>query len=281
MRERHGPPGSTGCCDRGECQLPPGPLRLIDLSQRLSNATREFEPNPHSIEYTDHEAAAALTGAYGIEPELWPGGRAWAVERATISTHAGTHIDAPYHYTATTDGRPARRIDEVPLRWCLGPAVVLDFTHKRAGEGIEAPEIEVALGRAQHDLQPLDIVLIRTDTSREFDHPGYERKQPGLRLSATEWLVDRGVRLIGIDAWGLDRPLHVMAQEARAGDREQLWESHFLGRRKEYCQIEKLVGLARLPSTDFFVSALPVRLADAGAAWSRVIALVPESHGNG
>jgi cyclase len=68
-----------------------------------------------------------------------------------------------------------------------------------------------------------------------------------------------------------------MVREAEAGDREQLWESHFLGRRKEYCQIEKLTNLDQLPPTGFLVSALPVKLADAGAAWSRVIALVPES----
>lgn len=256
--------------------LPPGPMRLVDLSQRLSNATRAFEPNPHSIEYLDHAAAGKLTGAYGVEPELWEGGEAWAVEVVTLSTHSGTHIDAPYHYAATTAGRPARSIDDVPLHWCLGQGVVLNFAHKRAGEGIEATELEPALAAAGHDLRPLDIVLIRTDASRRFESAGYEREQPGLRLSATEWLVDHGVRLIGIDAWGLDRPLDVMAAEARDGDRGQLWESHLLGRRKEYCQIEKLVNLDRLPRTGFFVSALPVKLADAGAAWSRVVAFVPD-----
>ncbi|MDT7570210.1 MAG: hypothetical protein QOE05_384, partial [Actinomycetota bacterium] len=244
--------------------LPGGPTRLVDLSQRLSNDTSPFEPNPHSIEYIDHQSAAQLTGAYGIDPELWIDGEAWAVERATISTHSGTHVDAPYHYAATSAGEPARTIDDVPLRWCFGPGVVLDMTHKGAGEGIVADDVQRELERIGHELQPLDIVLVRTGVSRLFETPGYEREQPGLRLCATEWLVDQGVRLIGIDAWGLDRPLEVMVREAEAGDREQLWESHFLGRRKEYCQIEKLTNLDQLPSTGFLVSALPVKLADAG-----------------
>ena len=259
-----------------EVTLPAGPVEIVDLSQRLGNHTREFEPNPHRIDYIGHRQAARMTGAYGIDEELWIGGEAWAVETATISTHSGTHVDAPYHYAATTAGEPARKIDEVPLRWCFGPAVRLDFTHKEAGEGIEADEVERALAVAGHDLQPLDIVLIHTGCSRWFETPGYEDRQPGMRVGATEWLVDRGVRLIGIDAWGLDRPLKVMVEEARAGDREQLWESHFLGRRKEYCQIEKLVGLERIPQTGFWVSALPVRLAAAGAAWSRVVAMLPK-----
>jgi kynurenine formamidase len=257
--------------------LPAGPVQLVDLSQRLTNDTSAFELNPHSIEYVDHRTAARLTGAYGIDPELWIGGEAWAVERATISTHSGTHVDAPYHYAATSAGRPARTIDEVPLHWCFGPGVVLDMTHKRAGASILADDVQRELERIGHELRPLDIVLVRTDVSRHFERPGYEREQPGLRLSATEWLVDHGVRLIGIDAWGLDRPLEVMVAEADAGDREQLWESHFLGRRKEYCQIEKLTNLDQLPPDGFLVSALPVKLADAGAAWSRVVALVPEA----
>jgi kynurenine formamidase len=275
-REDRFMPGSRADAEGDRISFGGASMRMVDLSQRLSNETSSFEPNPHSIEYIDHRAAAPLTGAYGIDPELWLGGEAWAVERATLSTHAGTHVDAPYHYARESGGQRARQIDEVPLRWCFGPGVVLDFSDLGPGDGIEADAIEAALAEAGHELAPLDIVLIRTDTWRHYDTPGYEQKQPGLRLSATEWLVDRGVRLIGIDAWGLDRPFSVMVEEARAGDRDQLWESHFLGRRKEYCQIEKLVDLGRLPPTGFLVSALPIRLAEAGAAWSRVIALVPE-----
>jgi kynurenine formamidase len=260
-------------------ELPPGPVRLVDLSTPLSNETSAFEPNPHEIEYIDHETAARATGAYGIDPSLWIGRRAWAVERATLSTHSGTHVDAPWHYTATTAGKPAKTIDQLPLRWCFGPGVVLDMTHKGRGEGIDDADVRQALERIGYDLQPLDIVLVRTDTSRHFHEPGYEQMHAGLRRSATEWLVDRGVRLIGIDAWGLDRPFDVMVPEAEAGDREQLWESHFLGRDKEYCQIEKLANLDQLPPHGFLVSALPVLLSGAGAAWSRVVALVPEDGG--
>jgi kynurenine formamidase len=254
---------------------------VVDLSHRLSNATSAFEPNPHAIEYVDHSRGAASSEAIGIDPSLWTDGMAWAVELAHLSTHAGTHVDAPYHYTPVSGGQPAKTIDQVPLRWCIGDGVVLDMTSKGAGEGITDKDCVQALSEIGYTLKPYDIILIHTGASKHFREPGYEQRHPGLRRSATAWLVEHGVRLIGIDAWGLDRPFDVMVAEARAGDTAQLWESHFYGRDAEYCQIEKLENLAALPAPfGFTVIALPVLIEGASAAWSRVVALCEESAGS-
>lgn len=256
-------------------------LRVIDLSDRLDNATSSFEVNGHHIDYLDHrrtlEAGEALLG---IEPEWWPGGLGWAAENVTLSTHSGTHVDAPYHYGPESGGAPARTIDEVPLRWCFGDGVLLDMTHKAEGEGITASDVEHELDRIGYRVQPYDIALVRTDASKRFRTPGYDRVHPGLRRDATELLIDLGVRLVGIDAWGLDRPFPVMVEEARRGNPEQLWESHLLGRHKEYSQIEKLCNLDQIPLPfGFAVAAFPVNLARASGAWARVVALVDESDG--
>jgi kynurenine formamidase len=273
---------AVGASDDAVIELAGRRLRAIDLSHRLSNATSAFEPNPHRIEYVEHGAGARASDAIGIDPSLWPEGRAWAVELVHLSTHAGTHVDAPWHYAPTSGGAPARTIDEVPLRWCIGNGVLLDMTHKRAGDGITDADCREALDRLGYALRPYDIVLVRTDASRHFREPGYELRHPGLRRSATAFLVEHGVKLIGIDAWGLDRPFDVMAGEARAGDTAQLWESHFYGSEREYCQIEKLENLAALPTAlGFTVVALPVLLEGASAAWSRVVALFDEPAGSG
>ena len=250
-------------------------LTVVDLSTRLSNNTSDFEVNPHHIEYLDHVAGVREAHrAAGIDPEIWPDGRAWAVENVTLSTHAGTHVDAPYHYGPTGPHGPARTIDDVPLSWCIGPGVVLDMTAKEVGAGITREDCRDALEQVGWGLQPGDIVLIRTDVSKRFHEPGYHLRQPGLRRSATEWLVESGVKMIGIDAWGLDRPLDLMVREAEQGDPSQLWESHFFGTEKEYLQIEKLANLDRLPRpTGFTVFALPVLLAHTGGAWTRAIAV--------
>ena len=251
-------------------------ITLIDLSDRLENETSHFEPMPHRIEYVDHRQSVPRTKElFGLEPEHWPDGMAWSAETVTLSTHSGTHVDAPYHYGPVSGGGAARTIEDVPLRWCFGDGVVLAMTHKAPGSGITDADVEAELERIGYQLKPYDIVLVRTDASRAFKEPGYEMRQPGLRRSATEWLVHRGVRLIGIDAWTLDRPFDVMAAEARAGDRDQLWETHFLGKEKEYCQIERLCRLDEIPTPfGFRVAAFPVSIARASAGWSRVVAIV-------
>ena len=73
-----------------------------------------------------------------------PDGEGWAIERVRITTHNGTHLDAPYHFSATMDAstpvgrRRAITIDEVPLEWCLQPAVKLDFRHFPEGYVVTA-----------------------------------------------------------------------------------------------------------------------------------------------
>jgi kynurenine formamidase len=248
---------------------------VYDLSQTVSNDTSAIEPNGHHIEYVDADQTAALTGKlFGMGPEYWPDGKGYRIETVTLSTHTGTHVDAPYHYGPARDGRAGRTIDQVPLRWCFGNGVRLDLRHKRRGEGITRDDVQAELRRVGHRLEPYDIVLVWTGTSAHFRTKGYDGMHPGLRRDATEYLVDRGVRLIGIDAWSIDRPFDVMIAEARAGDKAQLWESHILGRDKEYAQIEKLCNLDRLPRPrGFTVIALPVKLDGASGGWSRVVAV--------
>lgn len=247
---------------------------VYDVSDTLSNATADNEPNPHAIEYLDHTATLPIAEQlYGVGRAHFRSGLSWAYERVQLTTHSGTHVDAPWHYAPDgPDGGRAMAIDDVPLQWCTGRGVLLDFHEIPREAGATADDVQAELERIGHDLAPLDVVLVRTDASVHFGEPGYHNHGCGMRRSATEWLVERGVRLIGIDAWGLDRPIDVMAAEAQAGDDDQLWESHYFGAQAPYLQIERLVGLADLPApTGFFVLALPTKIERASAGWTRVL----------
>ena len=246
---------------------------LYDLSDCLSNQTSSFEYNAHEITYLTPEATAAQSAEWGLGPKYWPGGVALSAEFVTLSTHSGTHVDAPAHYGPAVHGS-ARTIDQVPLEWCFGEGLLLDLRGADRAAGIGRSDIEAELSRIGHVLKPLDIVLVMTGT--DLRQPGYEQMHAGLRVDATEYLVDQGVKLIGIDAWGLDRPFDLMIKDARAG-RAQFWESHLLGRDKEYCQIERLANLHLLPRpTGFLVSAFPFKLERASAGWARVVAIFDE-----
>lgn len=178
------------------------PLRIIDLSVPLEHAAVS-EPMPAEIQYVTHEVEglAQMRQFFGVRPEdlVYSHGQGWAIEEIKAITHTGTHVDAPYHYGATSGGEPAKRIDEVPLEWCFAPGVVLDMRHKQAGEEITIDDLRAALDRISYTLKSLDIVLLQTGADVRIESREYFR-QPGLGRDGTLWLVEQGVKVIGIDA---------------------------------------------------------------------------------
>src|SRR3990172_5413876 len=133
--------------------------RIIDLSVPLRN-----DPNKAmkaQIVYQDHvEGAKAAASIFKIDPEKLPEGKFGAGETVTAPTHAGTHIDAPYHYWPTSEGKPAKTIDQIPLEWCYGDCVILDMTHKRRGDYITVDDVQEALREMDYTIKPGDIVFI-------------------------------------------------------------------------------------------------------------------------
>jgi len=257
-----------------------GKLRLIDLSVPLEN-NAAHEPLPGRISYITHEdqGLRQMQQFFGVKPEdlVYSNGLGWAIEEVQAISHTGTHVDAPYHYGPTSEGKPARTIDEVPLEWCFAPGVVLDVRHKGAGEFITVADLQAALDRIGYRPRPFDIVLLHTGADKRLGSPAYFA-QPGLGREGVLWLVGQGVKVIGIDAYTLDRPFaDMVADYKRTGDGRYIWPAHFAGIEREYCQIEKLANLDRLPRPHgFHVSCLPVKIAGASAAWCRAVALVPE-----
>ena len=101
-------------------------MRIIDLSVPLANDVPADPPDsdrPHRVHGPTTKVRWELAGAFpGLLPEQLPEGKGWAVERVQITTHNGTHMDAPWHYHPTMDGGArAMTIDEVPLDWCIRP----------------------------------------------------------------------------------------------------------------------------------------------------------------
>jgi len=183
-------------------------------------------------------------------------------------------VDAPWHYNSTIGGKPAQRIDELPLEWFHSDGVVLDMTHKSDGDAVTAGEVEAELDRIGHELTELDIVLVHTGRDQFADDLDYMARGPGVTAEATRWLFDRGVRVMGVDAWGWDAPLHIQAQRAlESGEPGVFWEAHQAD--LPYSQIERLVNLGALPPTGFTVSCFPLRIEGASGAPARVVAMVP------
>jgi kynurenine formamidase len=252
--------------------------RILDLSVALE-AGIASDPPGHTpeITYIDHRQSAPdmLRFFPGLTAEDLPGGEGWAIERLNLSTHTGTHLDAPYHFHSTMEGgRRAWTIDEVPLEWCFGRGVKLDFRHLPDGHVVGATEVATELARVDVALQPFDIVLVNTAAGARYGQPDYVARGCGMGREATLYLTERGVRICGTDAWSWDAPfVHTARRYAATKDASLIWEGHRAGMERTYCHIEKLANLDQLPATGFQVACFPFKIKGASAGFTRAVAI--------
>ena len=252
--------------------------RFVDLTVPLE-AEIASDPPPMlpKITYIDHKMSAGQVTSFfpGLTEDQLPGGEGWAVEMLQISTHNGTHLDAPYHFHSTmNNGERAITIDEVPLEWCLNPGVKLDFRHFEDGYVATANDVEAELKRIGHALKPLDIVVVNTAAGERYGEDDYLLKGCGMGREATLYLLERGVRVTGTDAWSWDAPFAFTAKRfAEEGDPSIIWEGHRAGMEIGYCHIEKLTKLDELPPTGFEISCFPWKIKGASAGFTRAVAI--------
>jgi kynurenine formamidase len=256
--------------------------RFIDISVPLETGVASDPPvSLPQIEYIDHKQSVADLAAFfpGLKAEDLPDGEGWANEKVSLITHNGTHLDAPYHFASTMDGgKRAITIDEVPLDWCFGRGVKLDFRHFEDGYVADAADVEAELARIGHDLQPFDIILVNTRAGERYGQDDYLAAGCGMGREATLYLTSRGVKVAGTDAWSWDAPfVHTAKRYAETGDASIIWEGHKAGRDIGYCHIEKLHNLEALPATGFTVSCFPVKVRAASAGWTRAVAIIEDA----
>ena len=253
-------------------------MKIIDLSICIENEIVSDPPAfKPKIDYLNHlESFPRLAQFFpGLRPEDLPDGEAWAVERVQLTTHNGTHLDAPWHFASTMNGgERAITIDEVPLDWCFRPGIKLDFRAKPDGYVVTGRDVAEELDRIAYQVQPLDIVLVNTRAGERYGHDDYVTSGCGMGYEATMYLLERGVRVTGTDAWSWDAPfVHTAKRYRETGDAAIIWEGHKASRDVGYCHLEKLTNLDALPSSGFRVSCFPTKVKAASAGWTRAVAI--------
>ena len=250
-------------------------VRIIDLSVPTEDSP--CEPLPVRVSHESHEqSVGAMERFLGCSKDNLPQGLGWANDSVTMGAHAGTHVDAPWHYFPTSEGKRARTIDEMPLEWFYNDGVALDMRYKPHGSGVTVDDLEKAVAKINYKIKPRDIVMIQTGADKYWGETEYFDAGCGMTKESTLWLIEQGVRVMGIDAWGWDRPFWAIKEEfARTGDKTILWEAHRAGIDKEYCHIEKLANLDKLAEPfGFKVACFPLKLTGGSAGWSRVVAIL-------
>ncbi len=252
--------------------------RIVDISTALkAGIASDPKGTEPQITYIDHgQSVAQITSFFpGLTRDQLPGGEGWAVEQLNVSTHNGTHLDAPYHFHSTMDGgKRALTIDEVPLEWCFGPGVKLDFRHLPDGHVVTAGEVEAELARIGHEIRPGDIVVVNTSAGAKYGQDDFLASGCGMGREATLYLTSRGVRVTGTDAWSWDAPfIHTARRYAETRDASLIWEGHRAGMEIGYCHIEKLGNLEQLPATGYMIACFPFKIEGASAGFTRAVAI--------
>lgn len=255
--------------------------RIIDLSVPLENGLPADPPGYElQIDYIGHrDTLPTLLSRYeGLRESDLPSREAFALEKIHLSTHNGTHVDAPWHYgSKMEDGDRTWTIDEIPLDWFFGPGVKLDFRSFADGYVVQPADVEAELKRIGYKLTPGDIVVINTAAGAVFGQPGYHKRGCGMGRAATLYLTERGIRVAGIDTWSWDASFEHMAKAyAERKDPAVIWEGHRAGLKMPYCQIEKLHNLEVLPPYGFVIACFPVKITGASAGWTRAVAIMDE-----
>ena len=173
-----------------------------------------------------------------------------------ISTdlHTGTHLDAALH--CVPDGRDTSRI---PLEDCIGAAFVLDLTHKgEKGAHFEVEDFEPHADAIRQSQK----LLVQTGWSKHWGTPEFFDDFPGFRRDAAQYLVDLGLRLIGVEQASIHPSDHL--------------EVHRIFFREDVVIVESLADLVSLPQSTVEFFAAPWRFEGGDGSLVRAFARVEE-----
>lgn len=264
--------------------------KIIDLSLPIDD--KAFEVHDLRIERISHKQGIKklnrvllgktflgkikyLLGQRIIRAKDLPDEEFLSLEIVHSPVHIGTHLDYSFHYGSKSEGRDSKAADEIPLEWCYQEGVRLDLSHKKPSQLITAEDLEESLKKINYSLKPLDILLLYTGSDKLYGSPRYFSDYPGLDITVIDYLLDKEVKIFGVDTMGIDRPYKFMIKEfLEKKDPKVLWPVHFYGRKREFIHIERLANLDKLPNFGFKVICFPIRVRKTGAAWARAVALV-------
>lgn len=220
--------------------------RVIDLSHHLVPGRQRFRLEVRSRSVQEY-----------LPEYVVPAGQWYVMSDVEICSHVGTHVEAPLH--AFRDGAGVADLDP---RCLIGPAALVDFTDK----GPDEPMRQGEMTRRGSHIRRGDILLIRTGLSRHYGSPRYRR--PYLETGAVAWLVERGIKALGIDCSGFED----RTRENHEENHRRLLGSGIL-------VIEDMNNLDRIEGERVFFLALPLRIRGLDACWIRPLAVEPESAG--
>jgi arylformamidase len=208
---------------------------ILDLTREVSNDTKVFpgSPLPKFITWTKMDV-------HDYDSEV-----------IFMSTHTGTHMDAPSHFASD-----ASSIDKISVRRFISNAILIKIK-KASNQLITADEIEASNVRIKEG----DTIVFSTLWENEIDKEYFFSHSPGLAEDAAKYLIDKKVNAVCIDSPSIDR------------GSDSSFAAHKLLLSKEILIVENLCNLSKLNSQYFTLIITPLKLFGASGSPIRAIAI--------
>jgi len=214
-------------------------MKIIDLTLTVSDEIPTFpgSPQPSFIPWEN-----VKEDGYNLELLF-------------LSTHTGTHMDAPYHFL-----EKGAKIHEISLKKLVSEAILIK-SKKKSGGSITKTDIQ-KFEKKHGKIASFSSVIFYTGWQRNLQKKYYFTKNPGLSVSAAKYLASKKINLVGIDSPSIDL------------GKDSKFSVHQIFAKKGILIVENLANLEKIKSSKFHLVVLPLKLKNATGSPVRAIAFV-------
>jgi len=214
-------------------------MKIIDLTLTVSDKIPTFpgSPQPSFIPWEN-----VKEDGYNLELLF-------------LSTHTGTHVDAPYHFL-----EKGAKIHEISLKKLVSEAVLIK-SKKKGGESITKIDIQ-KFEKKHGKIASFSSVIFYTGWQRNLQKKYYFTKNPGLSVSAAKYLASKKINLVGVDSPSIDL------------GKDSKFSVHQIFAKKGILIVENLANLEKIKPAKFHLVVLPLKLKNATGSPVRAIAFV-------
>lgn len=212
-------------------------MKPIDLTLTISEFIPSFpgSPKPQFINWSELK-----NDGYNLELLF-------------LSSHTGTHLDAPYHFS-----KNGIKINQIPLDRLLGKAILIKL-EKTKNSPITKSDI-VSFEKNNFKIPIASSIFFYTGWQKNLKNNNYFTENPGLDSSSAKYLVSKKVNMIGIDSPSIDI------------GKDDSFNVHNIFSQNNILIVENLTNLNKIPTKEFNFTVLPLKLKDATGSPVRAIA---------
>ncbi len=212
-------------------------VKPIDLTLTISESIPSFpgSPKPQFISWSNLKEDG------------------YNLELLFLSTHTGTHLDAPFHFV-----KNGMKIHQIPLNRLLGKAVLIKLEKTK---NTKISKTDITLFEKKNGKIPnSSSVFFYTGWQKNLKKDNYFTENPGLDISAAKYLVSKNINLVGIDSPSIDLR------------KDESFNVHHILLKNDILIVENLTNLNKILTKEFNFTILPLKLRDATGSPVRAIA---------